>query len=189
MHDNGVIMSATASQITGVTIVCLIVCSVADQREHQSSVSLAFVWGIHRWPVYSPHKGPVTRKIFPFDDVIVRKRDFARFGYPVLLYYMCYWPALWAKWACRLSAIVENIVVLSFACQLTVTHLKIGILDLQVSCSDLTKWMGASLVAPVMTARWVEHVLFCHFLCCSCSVLFRPAAHCFFSDHLYMYSP
>ena len=27
--------------------------------------------GIHRWPVNSPHKGPVTRKMFPFDDVIV----------------------------------------------------------------------------------------------------------------------
>ena len=27
--------------------------------------------GIHRWPVISPHKGPVTRKMFPFDDVIM----------------------------------------------------------------------------------------------------------------------
>ena len=27
--------------------------------------------GIHRWPVNSPHKGPVTRKMFPFDDVIM----------------------------------------------------------------------------------------------------------------------
>ena len=46
------------------------VCSGADQRKHQSSASLAFVRGIHRWPVNSPHKGPVTRKMFPFDDVI-----------------------------------------------------------------------------------------------------------------------
>ena len=30
--------------------------------------------GIHRWPVNSPHKGPVTRKMFPFDDVIMNKR-------------------------------------------------------------------------------------------------------------------
>ena len=45
----------------------------ADQRKHQSSWSLAFVWGIHRWPVNSPHKGPVTRKVFPFDDVIMGK--------------------------------------------------------------------------------------------------------------------
>ena len=27
--------------------------------------------GIHRWPVNSPHKGPVTRKMLPFDDVIM----------------------------------------------------------------------------------------------------------------------
>ena len=45
--------------------------SDADQRKHQSSASLAFVRGIHRWPVNSPHKGPVTRKMFPFDDVIM----------------------------------------------------------------------------------------------------------------------
>ena len=34
-------------------------------------MSLAFVRGIDRWPVNSPHKGPVTRKMFPFDDVIM----------------------------------------------------------------------------------------------------------------------
>ena len=45
--------------------------SDADQRKHQSSASLAFARGIHRWPVNSPHKGPVTRKMFPFDDVIM----------------------------------------------------------------------------------------------------------------------
>ena len=45
--------------------------SGADQRKHQSSASLTFVQGIHRWPVNSPHKGPVTRKMFSFDDVIM----------------------------------------------------------------------------------------------------------------------
>ena len=49
-----------------------IVQSGADQRKHQSSASLAFVRGIHRWQVNSPHKWPVTRKMFPFDDVIMR---------------------------------------------------------------------------------------------------------------------
>ena len=43
----------------------------ADQRKHQSSASLAFVRGIHRWSVNSPRKGPVTRKMVPFDDVIM----------------------------------------------------------------------------------------------------------------------
>ena len=71
VHYSDVIMSALASQITGVLIVCLNVCSVADQRKHQSSMWLAFVRGIHRWQVNSPHKGPVTRKMFPFDDVIM----------------------------------------------------------------------------------------------------------------------
>ena len=43
----------------------------ADQIKHQSSASLAFVWTIHRWPVDSPHKRPITRKMLPFDDVIM----------------------------------------------------------------------------------------------------------------------
>ena len=42
-----------------------------DKRKHQSSALLAFGQGIHRWPVNSPHTGPVTRKLFPFDDVII----------------------------------------------------------------------------------------------------------------------
>ena len=66
------IMSAMASQITRLTIVYSTVYSGADQRKHQSSASLAFVRGIHRRPVNSPHKGPVTRKRFPFDDVIMK---------------------------------------------------------------------------------------------------------------------
>ena len=61
-----------AFQITSVSIVYLTVCSGPDQRKHQSSASLAFVRGIHRWSVNFPHKGPVTRKMFPFDDVIMR---------------------------------------------------------------------------------------------------------------------
>ena len=71
LHHGDVVMSAMASQITSVLIVYLPACSGADQRKHQSSASLAFVRGIHRWPVNSPHKGSVTRKLFPFDDVIM----------------------------------------------------------------------------------------------------------------------
>ena len=70
MHYD-VIMGAMASQITSLTIVYSTVYSGADQRKHQSSTSLAFVRGIHRGPVNSPHKWPVTRKMFPFDDVIM----------------------------------------------------------------------------------------------------------------------
>ena len=60
-----------ASQITGVSIVYTAVCTGGDQRKHQSSTSLTFVRWVHRWPVPSLHKGLTTRKMFPFDDVIV----------------------------------------------------------------------------------------------------------------------
>ena len=73
LHYSGVMMSAIASQITSLMIVYSTVYSSADQRTHQNSASLAFVLGIHRWPVNSPHKGPVTRKMFPFDDVIMQQ--------------------------------------------------------------------------------------------------------------------
>ena len=57
----------------------------ADQRKHQSSTSLAFAWGVHRWPLNSLHKGPVTRKTFPFDDVIM------------IMFYFDFSPCLSAK--------------------------------------------------------------------------------------------
>ena len=70
-NGRDVIMGTMASQITGISIVCWYVCSGADQRKLQGSASPAFLRGIHRGPVVSPHKGPVTGKIFPFDDVII----------------------------------------------------------------------------------------------------------------------
>ena len=67
-----VIISAMASHITGFSIlICFTVCSGIGQRKHQSPKSLAFVRGMHRWAVDSPHKGPVTRQKIPFDDVIM----------------------------------------------------------------------------------------------------------------------
>ena len=70
-HYSDVIMSVMVSQITSVSIVYWNVCSGIDQREQQSSTSLAFVRVIHQWLVNSPHKGPVMRKMFSFDDVIM----------------------------------------------------------------------------------------------------------------------
>ena len=70
-HYCDAIMGTVASQITSLRIVYTAVYSDADQSKHQRSASLAFVWGIHRGPVNSPHKWPVTRKMFPFDDVII----------------------------------------------------------------------------------------------------------------------
>ena len=68
-------MSAMASEITSLIIACSTVYSGAYQRKHHSSASLAFVWVINQRPVNSPHKWPVTRKMFPFDDVIVILRS------------------------------------------------------------------------------------------------------------------
>ena len=70
-HHTDVIMGTMTFQITSFTSVYSTVYSGANQRNHQSPASLAFVRGIHWWPVNSPHKGPVTRKMFPFDDVIM----------------------------------------------------------------------------------------------------------------------
>ena len=88
-HYSDVIMIAMASQITGVSIVRPTVCSGADQRKHQSSASLAFVRGIHRWPVNSPRKGPVMRKMFPFDDVIMKCNHMTMSCYENAFYFAC----------------------------------------------------------------------------------------------------
>ena len=72
-HYSDVIMSMMAPQITGVSIVYSTICSGPQQRKYQSSASLAFVRGIHWWPVNSPHKRPVMLKMIPFDDVIMTK--------------------------------------------------------------------------------------------------------------------
>ena len=57
-------MGTMASQVTSLTIVYS-TDSGTDQRKHESSVPMAFVRGIH-W-----YRGPVTPKMFPFDDVIM----------------------------------------------------------------------------------------------------------------------
>ena len=64
-------MGAMVSQTTRFGIISSTIYSGADQRKHQSSASLAIERGIHRWPVNSPHKEPVAREMFPFDDVVM----------------------------------------------------------------------------------------------------------------------
>ena len=100
-HYNG----PMASQITSLPIVYSAVYSGADQRKHQRSVLLAFVRGIHWWPVNSPHKGPVTWKMFPFDHVIMKALLWVNYEH-----WMNYWSAgrwnilssemadIWYKW-------------------------------------------------------------------------------------------
>ena len=85
-------MGTITSQITSLTIVYSTVYSGADQRKHQSSASLDFVLGIHREPVNFPHKWPVTRKMFPFDDVIMTPAD------AVMPDYLQVWTTLVCIW-------------------------------------------------------------------------------------------
>ena len=68
-------MNTIASQITSLAIVYSTLHSGANQRKHQSSASLAFVRGIHRWSVNSLLKWSATRKMFPFEDVIIWNRE------------------------------------------------------------------------------------------------------------------
>ena len=71
-HYNDVIMGTMSYEITSVPFVYSTACSGASQRKYQNSASLAFVRGNYRWPVNSPHKGYLTRKMFPSDDVIMQ---------------------------------------------------------------------------------------------------------------------
>ena len=100
-HYNDAIMGTMASQITSLTSVYSTVYSGANQRKHQSSASLAFVLGIHRGPVNSPHKWPVTRKMFPFDDVIMS-------GLAMELRLSCTYPSKWKLNSMTLFALVEK---------------------------------------------------------------------------------
>ena len=73
-HYRDSIMNMLASLITNLTIVYSTLYSGAYWNNHQSYASLAFERGIPRRPVNFPHKGPVTQKMFTFDDVIIRKK-------------------------------------------------------------------------------------------------------------------
>ena len=69
-HYIDVIMTTMASQITSLTVLYSTVYSDADQRKHQSSASLAFVWKIHQDPGEFPAQMASYADMFPFDDVI-----------------------------------------------------------------------------------------------------------------------
>ena len=105
LHYSGVIMSRMASQITDVSMVCSIVCSCADQ----SSASLAFVRGIHRLPVNSPHKRASNAEMFPFDDIIMHKS----YGQTSLVIGITavYWSSLiWITVMCCILSLITDLV-------------------------------------------------------------------------------
>ena len=77
-YYSDVTISVMTSKITSLTIVYSTVYSGTDLRKHHSSASLAFVMEIRWWSVNSPHRGSVTRKMFPFDDVIINMTHHCR---------------------------------------------------------------------------------------------------------------
>ena len=99
VHYSDIIVSVVASQITSISIVYSTICSGADQRKRQSYKLLAFVRGIHWWVVNSPHKGPVTRKMFPFDDLIMDHQVCVLYiigpAHEGLTYFIWTWEQIW----------------------------------------------------------------------------------------------
>ena len=70
-HYIDVIMTTMASQITSLTVVYSTVYSDADKKKTPKPLVTGLCAGNSPGPVNSPHKGPVTRKMFQFDDVIM----------------------------------------------------------------------------------------------------------------------
>ena len=104
-------MDMMVSEITSLAIVYSTVHSGADQRKHQSSVSLAFVRGIHRGPVNSPHKKPVTRKMFPFDDVIMNmKTNGCKIGDDISKFLKCVYRCLTDDRSALNPIVVEDLI-------------------------------------------------------------------------------
>ena len=98
-------------------IVYSTVYSGVDHRKHQSPASLAFVRGIHRGPVNSPHKWPVTRTLFPFDDVImVMPQAFSCHGVIMINWY-------WLVSTSKYPAIIETIFDI-FLLKILILHSK-----------------------------------------------------------------
>ena len=86
-HYTDFIMGTMASEITSLTIVYSTVFSCVDKKKYRNSASLASVRGILRWPMNSPHKWPVTQKMFPFDDVTMR---YTKPGFTCPAWFVCW---------------------------------------------------------------------------------------------------
>ena len=99
--------SVSNHQPGSLKIVYSTVYSDADQGKHQCSASLAFVRGIHRGPVISPHQWPVTRKMFPFDDVIMTELADIHQPTELMLELNIFPPATWINPKAALSGVAN----------------------------------------------------------------------------------
>ena len=145
-------MGAIASQITSLPIVYSVVHSGADQRKYQSSTSLAFVRGIHRWPVNSQHKGPVTRKLFPFDDVIVWMSNYIPHKTISAITYPC--PSKRDPYITATTTLGPYILLfksLQPLLRLGTCRSHYRVPYFQIRSPDLIAWQHTRIVAPVIT--------------------------------------
>ena len=112
-----------------------IVRSCVNQRKHQSSASLAFVRGIHRWPLNSPYKGSVTRKMFPFDDAIMINIWCilsVSFLYDVLKFVQLFYMGLF---------VALNVAIFSWDCVISEKMSGDSLTRRYINlCRDLTRW-------------------------------------------------
>ena len=93
LHYYDVIMTTIASQITSLTVVYSTVYSEGRSKKTLKLRVTGLCVGNSPGPVNSPHKGPVTRKMFPFDDVIMW---YSRVWKDKLLVYCFHGSSKWA---------------------------------------------------------------------------------------------
>ena len=144
MHYNAVIMGAMVSQITSLTIVYSTIYSRCWSKKTSKLRVPGFVRRIHRSPVNSPHKGPVTQKMFPFDDVIMYTRLL------IVFYFICsivyHLSSRHADGSDLPSDLLHSLLgpsrFLSYsqvaATDLDTRGLNLRVPDLQMSCCELT---------------------------------------------------
>ena len=142
-HNSDVILSMMVSQITGILIVCLTICTSTAQRKYLSFVSLAFVRGIHWSPADSPHKGPLMWKLFPFDDAIME--TYQLFALQVLVPYI-YGTETWSSLSLQLSW--HLMVPACQAISRPSADLKVGMIfnSSSPSATYMRQWIGLVLL-------------------------------------------
>ena len=143
-HYDDIIMTAIASQITSLTIVYSSIYSGADQSKHQSSASLAFVRGIHRGPVNSPHKWPVTRKMFPFDDVIMLYDIVATHGILRNVKGGCEWG--FCRWVLQFLSFYTRRIQVSYLAWRLIIWIQI-LLNSDFECPVKNNWLLVQMMA------------------------------------------
>ena len=119
-HYNDIIMGTVLSQISSLTIVYSTFDSDPDERKHQSSTSLTFVLGIHGGLMNSPHKWPLTWKMFRFDDIIMPHNGVVQCSEPSSIFFLTHQPLAYVAAISKVdvSNSLHRVVALALAVKL-----------------------------------------------------------------------